>query len=92
MRHPEAMVGVAEDADKLRSAVGIAADNLAAEGRRLYIVVDGLDHVWRDTRRVDQLNHLFNEAAPAAAECQSYRRNAARSRRATAWQAADDRE
>ncbi len=64
VRHPEAMVGVAEDADKSRSAVGIAADNLAAEGRRLYIVVDGLDHVWRDTRRVDQLNHLFNEPLP----------------------------
>jgi len=64
VRHPEAMAGVAEDADKLRSAIGIAAGNLAAQRQRLYIVVDGLDHVWRDTQRVDQLNHLFNELLP----------------------------
>lgn len=64
VRHPEAMAGVAEDADKLRSAIGIAAGNLAAKGQRLYIVADGLDHVWRDTQRVDQLNHLFNELLP----------------------------
>jgi hypothetical protein len=64
VRHPEAMAGVAEDADKLRSAIGIAASNLAAQRQRLYIVIDGLDHVWRDTQRVDQLNHLFNELLP----------------------------
>ena len=64
VRHPEAMVGVQENADKLRSNIGIAAINLAVKGQRLYIVVDGLDHVWRDTQRVDQLNHLFNELLP----------------------------
>jgi len=64
VRHPEAMAGVEEDANKLRSAIGIAAANLAAKGQRLYIVIDGLDHVWRDTQRVDQLNHLFNELLP----------------------------
>lgn len=64
VRHPEAMAGVAEDADNLRSNIGISATNLAVKGQRLYIVVDGLDHVWRDTQRVDQLNHLFNELLP----------------------------
>ena len=64
VRHPEAMVGVAEDFDKLRLAIDTAAINLAEKGQRLYIVVDGLDHVWRDTQRVDQLNHLFNELLP----------------------------
>ncbi len=64
VRHPEAMAGIQEDADKLRSVIEIAANNLAAEGQRLFIVVDGLDHVWRDTQRVDQLNHLFNEILP----------------------------
>ena len=64
VRHPEAMVGVEEDADKLRIAIEIAATNLVAKGQRLYIVVDGLDHVWRDTRCVDQLNHLFNQLLP----------------------------
>ena len=64
VRNPEAMAGVSEDAGKLRSAIGIAAGNLTTKGQRLYIVVDGLDHVWRDTQRVDQLNHLFNELLP----------------------------
>ena len=64
VRHPEAMAGVAEEPDKLRSNLGIVATNLAVKGQRLYIVVDGLDHVWRDTQRVDQLNHLFNELLP----------------------------
>lgn len=63
-RHPEAMAGVKDDASKLRSAIKIAATNLAGKGQRLYILVDGLDHVWRDTQRVDQLNHLFNELLP----------------------------
>jgi hypothetical protein len=64
VRHPEAMAGVQENADKLWSNIGIAATNLTVKGQRLYIVVDGLDHVWRDTQRVDQLNHLFNELLP----------------------------
>lgn len=64
VRHPEAMVGVPEDFDKLRSALATAGANLASIGRRLFIIVDGLDHVWRDTHRVDQLNHLFNELMP----------------------------
>ncbi|MBS1213624.1 MAG: hypothetical protein H6R26_2241, partial [Proteobacteria bacterium] len=64
VRHPEAMAGLEDNANKLRSAIGFAASNLAAKGQRLYIVVDGLDHVWRDTQRVDQLNHLFNELLP----------------------------
>ncbi|MBE0574374.1 MAG: NACHT domain-containing protein [Desulfuromonadales bacterium] len=64
VRHPEAMAGVSLEANKLRSDIGIAAANFAVKGQRLYIVVDGLDHVWRDTQRVDQLNHLFNELLP----------------------------
>ncbi len=63
-RHPEAMSSDSDDANKLRPNIGIVATNLAAKGQRLYIVVDGLDHVWRDTQRVDQLNHLFNELLP----------------------------
>ena len=64
VRHPEVVADVEEDADKLRSNLAIVATNLAVKGHRLYIVVDGLDHVWRDTQRVDQLNHLFNELLP----------------------------
>lgn len=62
--HPEVMTSVSEEPEKFRTAIRIAADNLAAKGLRLYISIDGLDHVWRDTQRVDQLNHLFNELLP----------------------------
>lgn len=62
--HPEAMTGVSEEPEKFRTAIRIAADNFVAKGLRLYIIIDGLDHVWRDTQRVDQLNHLFNELLP----------------------------
>lgn len=64
VRHPDAVAGIKEDVDKLLTNIGIAATNLVVKGKRLYVVVDGLDHVWRDTQRVDQLNHLFNELLP----------------------------
>ncbi|MEQ8992373.1 MAG: hypothetical protein RLO46_11170 [Pseudomonadales bacterium] len=64
VRHPEAMAGADDNAEKLRDTIGIAGANLADKGQRLYIVIDGLDHVWRDTQRIDQLNHLFNELLP----------------------------
>ena len=60
-QHPDVMVGGSDEPDKLRSTLAIAAANLAGKNQRLYVVIDGLDHVWRDTQRVDQLNHLFNE-------------------------------
>lgn len=66
-RHSEAMGGVSDDDREFRRSIGAAATNLANEGKRLYIVIDGLDHVWRDSRRVDQLNHLFNELLPVPA-------------------------
>ncbi|NII11289.1 ATP-binding protein [Oleiagrimonas sp. C23AA] len=63
-QHSDAMDGVSEDDREFRRSMGTAAENLAREGKRLYIVIDGLDHVWRDNKRVDQLNHLFNELLP----------------------------
>lgn len=63
-RHADAMTGVSEDDREFRRSIIAAAENLASDGKRLYIVLDGLDHVWRDSRRVDQLNHLFNELLP----------------------------
>lgn len=64
VRHPEAMAEVSQDVNKLRANIEIVAANLAIKEQRLYIIIDGLDHVWRDTQRVDQLNHLFNELLP----------------------------
>lgn len=48
----------------LREDLARVADALAGKGKRLFIIVDGLDHVWRDTHRVDQLEHLFNILLP----------------------------
>lgn len=64
-RHSDSMEGVSDNYHEFRRSISAAAANLAKEGKRLYIVIDGLDHVWRDNRRVDQLNHLFNELLPA---------------------------
>jgi NACHT domain len=64
VRKPEAMYGVVDDPQGLRVALTTVSANLAANNQRLFIIVDGLDHVWRDTRRVDALNHLFNELLP----------------------------
>jgi hypothetical protein len=58
------MSGISKEADSLRTILARAAANFAEQERRLYIVIDGLDHVWRDTRRVDHLNHIFNEILP----------------------------
>ncbi|KAL0630298.1 hypothetical protein Q9L58_010855, partial [Maublancomyces gigas] len=62
--NPEAMVGVTDDFGQLRTAMATAAENLQEMNKRLYIVVDGLDHVWRDIGHVQQLDHLFNELLP----------------------------
>lgn len=63
-RYPEAAAGITGDVEKLHLDLGIAAANLATHGKRLYLVVDGLDHVWRDTARMDQLEFLFNTLLP----------------------------
>ncbi len=53
-----------DDPNALRRALEQAAAALEEEGARLYLIVDGLDHVWRDTERVDQLNYLFSMLLP----------------------------
>lgn len=63
-RYPEIAAGITTDVEKLHADLSIAAANLATLGKRLYLVVDGLDHVWRDTSRTDQLNYLFNTLLP----------------------------
>jgi hypothetical protein len=31
---------------------------------RIYVVIDGLDHVWREQMNIEQMNHLFNYLLP----------------------------
>jgi hypothetical protein len=48
----------------LSGALGAASSQLAADGRRLVIVIDGLDHVWREGRSVEHMAQLFAELLP----------------------------
>ncbi len=41
-----------------------AASRLKGEGRRLIVVVDGLDHVWRDHRDHEDMEALFDALLP----------------------------
>lgn len=63
LRRPRLVSG-SESARDLREVLASAAEALEAEGRRLLIIVDGLDHVWRDTSRMDQLDQLFDTLLP----------------------------
>lgn len=63
-RYPDVASGIEADVDKLHTDLGSAAANLKKSGKRLYLVIDGLDHVWRDTARTDQLEFLFNALLP----------------------------
>ncbi|MBR0641597.1 NACHT domain-containing protein [Plastoroseomonas hellenica] len=62
--YPELEVRLEARADKLREWLTEAGRLALASGRTLAIVVDGLDHVWRDTRDDRQINHLFNSLLP----------------------------
>lgn len=53
-----------DDPNALCRTLALAAAMLAREGQKLYLIVDGLDHVWRDTERIDQLNQLFGALLP----------------------------
>lgn len=63
-RYPDVTAGVTRDLEKLHADLGAVAANLAKNGKRLFLIVDGLDHVWRDTSRTDQLDYLFNVLLP----------------------------
>lgn len=61
---PDLSRDITGETSNLREDLARVADALAGKGKRLFIIVDGLDHVWRDTQRVDQLEHLFNVLLP----------------------------
>ena len=63
-RYPDVAAGVTSDVEKLHGDLSVVAASLAEKGKRLFLIVDGLDHVWRDTSRTDQLDYLFNTLLP----------------------------
>jgi len=42
-----------------------AAKQIASEGKRLIVIIDGLDHVWREGRSQEHTEELFNALIPA---------------------------
>ena len=50
--------------DGLADALAAAAAELRRSGRRLVVIVDGLDHVWRDCGDIAQMDLLFDELLP----------------------------
>jgi hypothetical protein len=62
--YPEAVVAGGADYNEMRKNIEAAASHFSKQDERFYVVIDGLDHVWRDTRKIDQLNFLFNKLLP----------------------------
>lgn len=46
-----------------------AARELKAQGRRLIVVIDGLDHVWRENRDHEHMEELFDGLLPLVDNC-----------------------
>ena len=52
------------ESDKFLELLKAAAESCAKEGKILCIVIDGLDHVWRQKGEIGQLERLFNHLFP----------------------------
>lgn len=52
---------------KLRNWLESTGRYFSNSGRRLVVIIDGLDHVWRSQGRVDELTALFDYLLPAPA-------------------------
>ena len=50
--------------DALSNWLAQVGQRLASEGRRLTVVIDGLDHVWREKQSRDELSKLFDQLIP----------------------------
>jgi NACHT domain len=63
-RCSKAVEGQEETPNRLRKWIEACGNYYAKKGKRLYVVIDGLDHVWREQLNIDQMNHLFNYLLP----------------------------
>lgn len=50
--------------DQLRKYLEACGKHYAGKGQRFYLVIDGLDHVWRERQNISQMEHLFNCLLP----------------------------
>jgi len=66
--YPEAVEGLGErnpNPADLGNWLEACGRYFTAQGQALVMIVDGLDHVWRDRGSVDELNQLFRHLLPA---------------------------
>lgn len=63
--YPNAVRGLDHAPNLLRTWLEACGTHFAAQGKRFYVVIDGLDHVWRENRSsTSQMAHLFNYLLP----------------------------
>ena len=65
-RYPEAVKerNLNEVPNDLRKWLVACGDYFVRTNEKFYVVVDGLDHVWRERMNIEQMNHLFNYLLP----------------------------
>ena len=62
---------ISKDDKNLREILTKTAEeirNTNSTNKNLYIIIDGLDHVWRERGEIGQLNQLFNDLVPSPAD------------------------
>jgi len=67
LEHADALSGESShnsNASSLRDWIARCASYYAAHGKPLVVLIDGLDHVWREHRSIEQLNRLMRHLLP----------------------------
>jgi len=55
---------IGDKPEDLDSYIKLASQQAKTRGKPLVIILDGLDHVWRERSDISQLNHLVNKLLP----------------------------
>ena len=65
-RYPEVVQqrGLEDTPNSLRKWLAACGEHFANENKKFYVVVDGLDHVWRERMNIEQMDHLFSYLLP----------------------------
>jgi len=63
-RYTEAIRGLEYDSNQIRKWLEACGAYYLKQNKRFYVVIDGLDHVWRERRNTSQMEHLFNFLLP----------------------------
>jgi hypothetical protein len=61
---PEAINGLKEQPVEVRQWVEACGRYFLTHGKPFFVIIDGLDHVWRERQNLTQLDHLFDHLLP----------------------------